>query len=44
MKDLLLINNNLLLEFWAKAIDTTNYLQNRLLTKNQKGEMIPEEI
>lgn len=43
MKDSLLIDSNLPLEFWAEAIDTVNYLHNRLSTKTQKDEMIPEE-
>lgn len=25
-------------------MDTANYLQNKLLTKNQRGELIPEEV
>lgn len=32
-KDFLLINSELLLGFWVEAIDTTNYLHNRLPTK-----------
>lgn len=43
MKDSLLIDSGLLLEFWAEAIDIANYLQNQLFTKSQKGEMISEE-
>lgn len=43
MKNSLLIDNGFLLEFWAKAMDSANYLQNRLPTKSQRGEMIPEE-
>lgn len=43
MKDSLLIDSDLPLEFWAEAMDTANYLQNRLPTKSQRGEMIPEE-
>lgn len=44
MKNSLLINSGLLLEFWAEVMDTANYLQNRLSTKNQRGEIILEEI
>lgn len=43
MKDSLLIDSGLPLEFWAEAMDTANYLRNRLPTKSQRGEMIPEE-
>lgn len=43
MKDSLLIDSGLLLEFWAKAMDTTNYLQNRLFIKSQRGEIEIEE-
>lgn len=43
MKDSLLIDSDLPLEFWAEAMDTVNYLRNRLSTKNQRGGMIPEE-
>ena len=41
--------NSLLLEsglsncFWAEAMDTANYLRNRLPTNSQRGEIIPEE-
>lgn len=31
MKDFLLFNNNLSINFWTKAIDIANYLQNQLL-------------
>lgn len=34
IKDFLLIDNNLPPEFWAEAIDTANYLQNRLPNKS----------
>ena len=34
IKDLLLVNNGLPIEFWAEAMDTTNYLRNRLPTKS----------
>lgn len=43
MKDSLLIDSGLPLEFWAEAMDTGNYLQNRLPTKCQWRELIPEE-
>lgn len=33
IKDLILIDNNLLDWFWVKIIETTYYLQNLLLTK-----------
>lgn len=41
IKNSLLIDNSFFLEFWAKAMDTTNYLQNWLPTKNQRGKLIP---
>lgn len=44
MKDFLLIDSGLSLEFWAEVMDIANYLQNRLSTKSQRGEMIPEEV
>lgn len=44
MNNSLLIDNNFLLEFWAKTIDNANYLQNQLLTKNQRDEIILKEI
>lgn len=43
MKDSLMIDSGLPQEFWAEAMDTANYLRNRLHTKTQKGEIIPEE-
>lgn len=43
IKDLLLWDSGLLLDFWAEAMDTTNYLQNRLPTKSQRGKLILEE-
>lgn len=43
MKDLLVVDNGFPLEFLAEAMDTTNYLQNRVLTNSQRGELIPEE-
>lgn len=35
MKDAILIDNGFLHNFWAKAIETANYLQNRLLIKSK---------
>ena len=43
MKDSLLVDSSHPLEFWAEVIDTVNYLQNRLSTKSQRKELIPEE-
>ena len=43
IKDSLLIDSRLPLKFWAEAMDTANYLRNRLPTKSQMGEMIPKE-
>lgn len=43
MKDSLLINSGLPLEFWAEVMDTANYLRNHLPTKSQVGELILEE-
>lgn len=43
IKDFLLINSSLPLEFWAAAINTTCYLQNRLPTKYQRGKLIPKK-
>ncbi len=43
IKNLLLLDSGLPLDFWAEAIDTTNYLRNRLPTKSQRGELIPKE-
>lgn len=44
MKDSMLIDIGLFNSFWAKAIETANYLRNKLLlkTKSQR-EVIPEE-
>lgn len=42
MKDSLLIDSGLPLQFWAEAMNTANYLRNRLPTKIQQGEIIPE--
>lgn len=35
MKNLLLIDNSLSVNFWAKAIDTVNYLYNQLPIKHK---------
>lgn len=43
MKDSLLIDSGLPLEFWAEAMETANYLRNRVPTKSQRGELVPEE-
>ncbi len=44
MKDSLLIDSGLPLNFWAKAMDTSNYLRNRLSTRRaDKSTIIPEE-
>ncbi len=44
MKDPLLIDSELPIDFWAEAMETTNYLCNRLPTKARgHREVIPEE-
>lgn len=43
MNDSLLIDSGLPLEFWAEAMDTAYYRRNRLPSKTQAGEIIPEE-
>lgn len=44
MKDSMLIDSGLPNRFWAEAIETANYLRNRLPTKTKShGEIIPEE-
>lgn len=44
MKDSLLIDSGLPNNFWAEAMETANYLRNRLPTKSRNhGELIPEE-
>ena len=43
MKESLLVDNGLPLEFWAEAMNIANYPQNKLLTKSQRGELIPEK-
>lgn len=44
INDFLLLNSRLLLDFWAKTIDTMNYLQNKLLIKNLKKEFIQKKL
>lgn len=44
MKDSLLLNNSLLLNFWVEVMDTASYLENRLSTKIQRGKLISEEV
>lgn len=40
----MLIDSGLLSGFWTKAMETANYLQNRLPTRSRShGEMIPEK-
>lgn len=44
MKDSLLIDSGLPTRFWAEAMDTANYLRNRLPTRRtDKAVIIPEE-
>lgn len=43
MKDPLLLDNGLPLDFWAQAMNIANYLRNRLPTKSQKKELILEK-
>ena len=43
MKDSLLIDSGLPTQFWAEAMDTANYLQNRLSTRRTKTVIISEE-
>ena len=44
MKDSMLIDSVLPNGFWAEAMETANYLRNRLPTRSKNhGEMIPEE-
>ena len=44
MKNSMLINSGLPNEFWAEAMETANYLRNRLPTRSKNhGEMIPEK-
>ena len=43
MKDSLLIDSRLLVNFWAEVIDTSNYLRNRLLTRRNGPAFILEK-
>lgn len=43
IKDLMLINSCLPVNFWAEVIDTANYLHNCLSTKRDSHTIIPEE-
>ena len=44
MNDAFLIDSELPIDFWAEAMETANYLRNRLPTKTRgHGEVIPEE-
>ena len=44
MKDVMLIDSRLPNDFWAKAIETANYLRNRLPTRSRShGKLISEE-
>lgn len=44
MKDLMLIHSSFLNNFWVEAIETANYLQNRLLIRNKShSKNLPEE-
>ena len=43
MKNSMLIDSELLNGFWAKAMETANYLRNRLPTQSTHDKMIPEE-
>lgn len=44
MKDSLLIDSGLPNNFWAEAMETSNYIRNRLPTKSMNhGKLIPEE-
>lgn len=43
LKDSLLLDSGLPLEFWAEAMDTANYFRNRLLTKSQSRELISDK-
>ena len=43
IKNSLLVDSGLLLEFWSEVIDITNHLQIRLFTKRQRGELFLEE-
>lgn len=44
IKDLMLINSCLPVNFWAEAIDAVNYFHNYLSTKRDGYIIIPEEV
>ena len=44
MKDLLLIDSGLPVNFWAKAMDTANYLHNRLPIRRNSVTVISKEV
>lgn len=44
MKDALLIDSGLYVNFWIEAVNTSNYLQNRLSIKCFKHIIIPEDV
>ncbi len=45
MKDLIVIDNSLSYKFWAKVMETANYLKNKLPTKIiSHGKVISEEL
>lgn len=43
IKNILFIDSGLLVNFWAKTNNTSNYLQNKFLTKYSKHIVIQEE-
>ena len=43
MKDSLFIDSGLSVNFWAEAIDTSNYLPNRLSTRRNDSVFISEK-
>ena len=44
IKDLLLIDSGLLVNFWVEIIDTSNYFYNRLLTRRGECVFISEKV
>lgn len=44
MKDSLLIDSNLLVNFWVEIMDTTNYLCNQFLTRRSRPIFILKEV
>ena len=44
IKDSLLINSRLPVNFWTEAMDTNNYLRNRLSTRRNGLAFILEEV